>query len=189
MFETLTTEPCTIDGNRTYVTHEVVTVDGENYLVCDSCLDAHRGPGKFEGETQDDETLALALVLHALTLDGLTDAWLSDESGSVSRIGKYLLVEDGRGFVEVRTFADADAAQRELNGYEDDGLGASEDDAWISYSHGGIEVSFAGKYIGRFERLTRAQAAVSLEMRKSGYFPNVWLAGEHGPTVRRIDVW
>lgn len=189
MLDTLTAPACLIDDNRSYASHETVEVEGQTFIVCDSCLENHRGPGKFEGEAGDDQSLALALVLHALAAEGWVDEALADESGSVSRIGRYLLVEDDRGFVEVRTFDSPEAAQRELDGYEDDGLGASEDDAWISSGTRGWEVSFAGKFIGTFKRESRARAAVSLEMRKSGYYPNVWLAGEHGPSVRRIDVW
>jgi hypothetical protein len=73
--------------------------------------------------------------------------------------------------------------------YETVTVGADESDAYINYGRQGLEVSFDGKYIGRYETLRRAQAKVSLLMREHGYFPNVWLTGEHGPTIRRIDVW
>jgi hypothetical protein len=76
-----------------------------------------------------------------------------------------------------------------MDEFEDDGFGAQEDDGWISCDRGGYFASLGGKRLGTFERLSRAKAAISLEMRRSGYYPNVFLSGEHGPTVRRIDVW
>lgn len=184
--DTLTQAPCVACVSRLYGSFTTVEIDGSTYRVCDHCLLDADGPGKFEG-CRDD--LPLALALYALRRDGAYDSELSDDSLSVARFERYLLIEDSQGFVEVREFAGSTTAQAEMDGYEDDGLGASEDDAWLSYQNGGIAVSFAGKHVGTYERESRARAAVSLAMRKQGYYPNVWLAGEHGPGIRRIDVW
>jgi hypothetical protein len=168
---------------------EEVKLDGRTFRVCSDCLAQAEGPGRYDEIHEDD--LPLAVALYAVALQGGGDWSLSDEwgSGSATKFGRVILVQDERGQLDLREFADAAAAEREMNSWEDDGMGASQDDAWISYTNRGIEVSFAGKHIGTFDRLTRAQACVSLAMRKEGYFPNVWVSGEHGPTVRRIDVW
>ena len=163
-----------------------VTVEPETFYVCEACIEQHAGPGKFEGNGDD---LALALVLHALMLDSGEDHFLSDESGYMGQFGRFVLTVDDRGFVSAEEFASPEKAEARLNDAEDDGFGASEDDAWISLERGGYHVSFAAKSIGTFETERRARAAVSVEMRRTGYYPNVFLAGEHGPTVRRIDVW
>lgn len=187
--ETLTAIPCRVCESRAYVGHEDVTVGDEPYRVCDVCLADNSGPGKFEGNHSDYE-LALALVLYALVLDGdMGDHSLIDESESAYQFGNLILVQDSQGFTDVREFSDAAAATREMDGWEDDGMGAHEDDGWISYESNGIHASLSGTHLGTFTRLSRAKAAISLEMRKTGYYPNVFLSGEHGPTVRRIDVW
>lgn len=188
--ETLTATPCRVCESRTYVTHVDVKLADETVRVCDACLEAHDGPGKFEGVGHDDETLATALALYSIDLDGGADFTLSDESnGYAAQIGSFVLTVDDRGFVGVETFESDEKAMNWINRLEDDGFGASEDDGWISYERDGIHASLSGKHLGKFERLTRAQAAISVEMRKSGYYPNVFLSGEHGPSVRRINVW
>jgi hypothetical protein len=162
-------------------------VGADVFDVCEGCANEYAGPGRGEGIHADDR--ALAAVLEHLAGISMEDHWLADESGYVGVFDRYLLVKDSSGFLDVWTFADMDAAMREINSYEDDGRGADESDAYINYGRQGLEVSFDGKYIGRYETLRRAQAKVSLLMREHGYFPNVWLTGEHGPTIRRIDVW
>jgi hypothetical protein len=177
-----TRKPCYVCERTDYLNSETVQLDDARFTICETCT--RNTPGKFEGEP------ARTVVLWALTLNGFADAWLSDESyGYLGRVGKYLVQEDDQGFVTSMEFSSADAAQQKMNSYEDDGFGASEDDAWISLAHGWIDVSFAGEHLGRFETERRARAAVSVAMRKTGYFPNVWLTGEHGPSVRRIEVW
>lgn len=166
---------------------EPVTIGEDVFYACPGCMDELEGPGKHEGIGEDD--YALVVVLEYLRGISMEDHWLADESGYVGVFERHLLVEDSQGFVDVRTFTDHQAAMREINSYEDDGMGASEDDAYIAYERNGLYVSFAGKTVGTYETLRRAMAAVSVEMRRQGYFPNVWLTGEHGPTIRRIDVW
>jgi hypothetical protein len=166
---------------------ESVVIGDETLYACETCVDALEGPGKHEAVDESDR--ALCVVLEYLAGISMEDYMLTDDwQGYVGVFGKYLLLEDGRGFVEVRELADSDAAMREVNGFEDDGFGADESDAWISSERNGYSVSFDGKYIDTYPRLNRAMAKVSLLMRDSGYYPNVFLAGEHGPSVRRIDV-
>lgn len=160
----------------------------ESLYVCDSCLTDHVGPGKFERVSRDD--LPFALAMQASGPEDYADHFITDEyQGAAYVIGDRIWLEDERGFVEVRSFPSVDAAMRELNGWEDDGFGASEWDAWINCGTLGYEVSFQSKYLGTYETLRRAKARVSVEMRRTGYFPNVFFAGEHGPSIRRIEVW
>jgi hypothetical protein len=187
---TLTATPCKVCESRAYVEHVDVTIDADVFRVCDVCLADHDGPGKFEGPARDgDEQLALALVLQSLDLDGCADHFLSDESGYAAAIDRFILTIDSSGFVDVQEYVDSAVALDRMNDFEGDGFGAQGDDGWISCERGGYFASLGGKRLGTFERLTRAQAAISLEMRRSGYFPNVFLAGEHGHSVRRVDVW
>ena len=167
---------------------EMVSVwEQDDHFVCRFCISAADGPGRFEG---NGDSLGLALVLDALSGISAEDHFLTDESyGYVGQFGRHLLVQDDRGFIEARSFASPEAAEREMNGYEDTGFGASEDDGWISYEPNGIYASLSGERLGRFDTLRRAQAAISVAMRKQGYYPNVFVSGEHGPSVRRIDVW
>lgn len=166
---------------------EPVTVGSDVFYACESCESCMDGPGKHEGVDESDR--ALCVVLEHLAGISWEDYWLSDDyQGYVGVFDRFMLVEDERGFVDVRTFADADSAMRECNSFEDRGFGADENDAYIGISNRGYEVSFDGKYVDTYPRLNRAMAKVSLLMRDSGYYPNVFLTGEHGPTIRRIDV-
>jgi hypothetical protein len=172
------------------VEHVDVTVGADTFRVCDVCLADHDGPGKFEGPARDgDEQLALALVLQSIDMDGCADFFLSDESGYAAAIDRYILACDSSGFVDVREYRTPELALATLAEWENDGFGASEDDGWISCERGGYYAQLGGKDLGTFERLTRAKAAISLEMRRSGCYPNVFVADEHGPSVRRVDVW
>ncbi len=165
---------------------EAVVVGSETFYACDVCTDNLEGPGKHQGVSEDD--FALCIVLEHLAGISMEDHMLTDENyGYLGVFDRYMLLEDDRGFVEVRTFADADAAMREANSFEDDGFGADQFDAWITDEWNGYAVSFDGKYVDRFARLNRAKAMVALLMRDNGYFPNVWHATERG-SVRRIDI-
>jgi hypothetical protein len=133
----------------------------------------------------------LALVLYALDQDCAADHFLSDESGYAAAIDRFILTIDSSGFVDVQEYVDSAVALDRMNDFEDDGFGAQPDDGWIVYERHGIAASLGTEDLGVFSRLSRAQAAVSLAMRRQGYFPNVFVADEHGPnvSVRRIDVW
>jgi len=136
------------------------------------------------------DDMRLALTLEYLAGISGEDHMLTDDYyGYASQFDRYIMLVDERGSVEVREYRDSDAAGREMDSFEDGGFGASEHDAWISSEIRGYSVSFDSKYIGTYPTLRRAQAKVSLLMRETGYYPNVFLAGEHGPSVRRISVW
>ena len=165
---------------------DVVQIGADTYYVCETCSDLS-GPGKYQAVDESD--WALCVVLEWLAGVSSMDHWLSDESGYAGVSDRYMLIEDDRGFVEVREFTSVDAAMREMNSFEDDGFGASDMDAYISCDRNGYGVSFDGKFVGTYGTERRARAKVSLLMRETGYYPNVYLTGEHGPTIRRIEVW
>lgn len=168
---------------------EAVTIGSDTSFVCHFCIDETASmPGRMEGIHESD--LPLALVLDYLAGISMEDYFLSDEGwGYAGVFDRHILTIDCRGFYDVTSFQTHDLAMREVNAMEDDGMGASDEDAYISYGNHGIEVSLAGKHLGTFTTERRARAAVSVAMRKEGFYPNVWLTGEHGPTIRRIEVW
>lgn len=166
---------------------ETTVIDDEGFHVCENCIADLAGPGKHEGVHENER--GLCLVLESIIGHDGQDHWLSDEwNGWVGVIGRYVYLEDSRGFVEVREYSDKESAAKYVDSLERDGFGASEDDAWINSEYRGYSVSFSGKHIDTYDSLRRARAAVSLEMRRSGYYPNVWLAGERG-NVQMIEVW
>lgn len=166
--------------------HIVATV--EEYRCCGGCVAEHEGPGKFQGFS-DPNSLGIALILHAIDLDGGADDFMSQESwGYMARIGQYIYSTDTSGFVDFTDHNNPEDADKEFNRWYDQGWGASEDDAWIGDDRSGYGVAFDGKHIGVYPRLSRAKAKVSLLMRETGHYPNVWYEGERG-NVRRLEVW
>lgn len=149
--------------------------------ACAQCIEDHDAPGKFEALRHDRRALGVALILNAWSLDGAEDDRMYSEGwGSCERLGRFLLMTDSSGFVTIEEH-DTDAkAEEEFTRYYVQGWGASEDDAYISDDRDGYAVSFEGRHLGTFERETRARAAISLEMRRTGYYPDVWHVNERG---------
>ncbi len=59
-------------------------------------------------------------------------------------------------------------------------------DAFVHYTRAGIALEVEGKRIGTYPTLRRAAAALRLWSHRSHYWPEVWICGEHGPTVRPV---
>jgi len=175
------------EGSRLEWEYHRVTVGEDVFTVCEGCSNAYAGPGRGEGVACEDRPLAA--VLEYLAGISMEDHYLADESGYAGKFDRYILIVDDRGFVDVRTFPDSDAALREMNRYEDAGMGADEHDAWIGSEYSGYSVSFDGKHVGQYPSLRRAKAKVSLLMRETGFFPNVWLDNGGSSGIRRVDVW
>lgn len=172
------------------VSYAVAIKEDENAAyACADCVLDHSGRGKFEaaGSTRGD--IGKALILYACSMDGMEDDRMYQEGwGYCAIIGRFLLMEDDRGFVTFEEFESDDKAWEKFDRYYSSGWGAQDDDAYISDERGGYSVSFNGKYIGTFERYNRARAAVSLEMRKSGFYPSVWHVEERGD-ISNVSVW
>lgn len=159
--------------------------------ACIACAMAHDTPGKFEGNG-DLEGIATALVLYAAAGESGEDDFMSSDGwGYCGQFGQYLLFEDTQGFVTYADYGTVERAQMRFSDFYDDGWGASEDDAWISEDRGRFYVTFDGKELDLWpnnhgeisER--RAVARVRLESMRTGYWPNLWIAGERGDVIRR----
>ena len=160
-----------------------------NTLPAYCCADcATEGPGKFQANGGRHD-IGIAKILHAWSMESGEDDYMTSEGwGYCGQFGRFLLMEDTSGFVTFEEYRTTAEAQKEFDKYYSAGWGANEDDAYISEESRGYSVSFEGKHIGTFERMTRAKAAVSLAMRKSGYFPSVWVVNERG-SIDSISVW
>lgn len=161
----------------------------DDSIVCADCVGDADNPGRFEAYRGDRHAIGIALILEAWSNDGREDDYMSAEGwGYCAQFDRYLYMVDSSGFVTFEQHDDVSAACEEFTRLYSQGWGASEDDAYISDEPRGYAVSFAGKYVGTFERLNRARACVSLKMRESGYFPSVWHVGERG-SIEEISVW
>jgi hypothetical protein len=168
------------------------------------CATDHNRSGKFERYACSDptyfdpETMGKALLLYAFDGQDADDQMWNDGWGSCYRYGNYLVMEDSQGFVTFEEFKDEEAADKKFNEWYMDGWGADEDDIYIVYEHyRGWQAWESGKQIKVWApRHTdvisrrRVLAAVSLHMRHTGHFPNVWEDQERG-TVKHIgkEVW
>lgn len=180
----------------------------EDAACCMTCAESHNGPGKFEQysarEPEDfrkycAEAMGKALILYTWSLDSSWDDYMWQEGwGTVIQFGLYVLQEDDRGFVTFEEFDSAEKLQKQWDEWYSNGWGASEDDYYVQHDyHTGWEVYVAGKKIHLYPSPTeeavtrrRALAAVSLEMRRSGFYGSVWETGERGD-IREIskEVW
>ena len=183
---------------------ELRTPMQQRYHCCYPCAMEHNYPGKFEqyavNYNQHDSGAPsienMASLGTALLLDNLVsnsqfdDIMFHDGWGMCARFENYLLFEDTNGFVTYEEFESIEAAAKEYDSYFSQGWGAQDDDAYI-YEDRGYKpygVSFAGKHVGNYSRLSRARAAISLEARKSGIYPSAWYQDDRGD-LSPITYW
>lgn len=170
---------------------------GDPGHCCIYCVRDNDGLGKFEsykthGDEPDYSELGTALILHAWASEA--DDFMSPEWGYLAMFqtghlqGGYIYIEDDRGFVTFDEYTSAKSLQKAWDDLYDSGAGATEDDAYISWHRGEYSVSFSGSHLGNYETERRARAAVSLEMRKTGFYPSVWTVSDHG-NLCPISVW
>jgi hypothetical protein len=179
--------------NDHFVSRRNVVAEFDNNYCCRDCALDHNGRGKFEaysdsGDDPDLQPLGIALILYSLAMSGMADDSCGNEWEHLDRIENFLLFSDSQGFVRFDEFDSAAKAETDFDSYYSDGLGANEDDAYVSFERGEWNASFAGKHLGSYPRESRAKAAISLEMRKSGYYPNVWYS-DQGGGISLISVW
>jgi hypothetical protein len=94
---------------------EPVSVGDDTFRACEACCESLAGPG--EHEAIDEDAYPLAVVLEYLRDVSGEDHFLADEwNGYVGVFGEHVLLEDGQGFVEVRSFSTHEAALREVDG-------------------------------------------------------------------------
>ena len=153
----------------------------ENDWCCLDCAEAHNGPGKFEAYRDDLGSLGKCLILNTWSLDGDEDEYMSSEGwGYCGRFENYLLYHDTSGFVTYDEFDTVDEAVHSYLSIFEDGMGASEFDAYVFDERGKYGASLEGKHLGVYDTRRRAVAAVRLECMRTGYYPNLWYEGERG---------
>lgn len=173
---------------------------------CLPCAVANNHPGKFQKySSMDDEAfinycaedMGKALILYAWRMDGCEDEWMSPEGwGSISRFDNYLLNEDSQGFVDFDEYNTEEEAVKEYEKLYMDGWGQSDDDIYVGWDRNGYKAFQSGKEIdcwadahGEKDR-RRVLAAVSLHMRKTGFYPDVWETSDHGNvTCISKEIW
>lgn len=173
---------------------------------CMICAEEHNHPGKFQayGAVEPDifrqhyaEQMGKCLLLYEWMSEG--DDHMSNEGwGYCARIDNYLVYEDTQGFVTFDEFGSSERAEEEFYKLYKLGWGASESDYYITWDRGKYRAydGDSGKAIelwpdihGEIGR-RRALAAVSLHMRRTGYWPDVWEEGERGNITNvSEEVW
>ena len=61
-----------------------------------------------------------------------------------------------------------------------------EDDSYVHHGYRGLEVSHGNNHIGTYPDVESATHALFHAQHESGYFPNAWMSGEHGPSARPL---
>jgi hypothetical protein len=163
--------------------------DGEHVDICKDCAADAEASHKYEG--------VYAMVLDKMADLGMEDDYMSSDGwGYCGKFDNWLLYNDTQGSVTTEEFKTAELAQKHFDRLHDEGWGYSEDDASIYKDRGVYNVYFGGKELARIipgdnyfgdNPLRRAKAMISLEMRRQGWYPNVWLGDDY--SNRRIDVW
>jgi hypothetical protein len=148
--------------------------------LCGDCYGIAETSSKFDSWE--------ALALYSLGGGDEDDSCSSESWGYLARYGSWIFTEDTQGFVYAYDYGTIEKAEREFSRLYDVGYGANDDDAWVGFDHGYYHVVIAGKAIGKYERESRALAAISLEARRTGCYPNAWVESERGGMARR-DYW
>jgi hypothetical protein len=86
---------------------------------------------------------------------------------------RVTLAPEDRGFVKETGYTDAYGRATEYS--------PAEDDAYIhDRPSGGYDACMGERFLGSFDRRWQAERAITGEMQRSGFFPNVWLQDDHG---------
>jgi hypothetical protein len=150
--------------------------------ICITCVEGHKGPGKFEA--YEGEDLGKVLLLDHFAGISMEDDYMwNDGWGYCGRFDNYLLFVDTNGFVTFEEFDTVDKADQYFMRLYKEGWGAQEDDAYIGEDG---SVWFSGKAVHVWENKNgeiterRRLAAIRLEMSKQGFYPNVWIDNGRG---------
>jgi hypothetical protein len=180
----------------------------EESACCMSCAEEHNHPGKFERYMSidpryfDAESMGTVLILDVWANSGGEDEYMTQEGwGYLGRFGKYLLHQDTQGFVTYDEYESEEKALKEYDKLYKDGWGASEDDIYLTHDRG-WEAWQSGKQISVYARKgfeyddkegidrRRVLAAISVHMRKTGFYPDVWEESGHGNlTCISEEIW
>lgn len=179
----------------------------EDGVCCMTCAESHNGPGKFQKWSCSDpevfreqyaEEMGKALILYEwMGTSGEDDFMSNDGWGYCGRFGSILVMEDTSGFFDFEEFKDEEAAEKKFNEWYNEGWGAQEDDIYLVCERfqgwqaweSGKQIHVWSNHEGEITR-ERVLAAISLHMRKTGCFPNIWEESSYG-TLRNIgsEVW
>jgi hypothetical protein len=154
----------------------------EDDYACMDCVSDHANPGRFEKYVHNPEELGTVLILdHWSRNDGADEYMHAQGWGYCGLFDKYLLYEDDQGFVTYDEFPTREKATEQYERWFNDGWGAQEDDAYISYESHRPEIYFNGKPLEVWPDATgelterRMLARIRLEMIRTGFYPNVWI--------------
>jgi hypothetical protein len=185
----------------------------EASACCMPCALDHNHPGKFSqystGNDEDfmkyySEAMGTALILYEWSMNSGEDEFMSNEGwGYLARFGEYHLQIDSQGFVSYEKYKNEEQSIKEYEKLYRSGWGASEEDIYVVNDyHRGWAAWQDGKEIPCWARSgyeydnhagidrQRVLAAVSLHMRKTGFFPDIWEESDHGTlTCISEEVW
>jgi hypothetical protein len=147
--------------------------------LCGDCYDIAVTSSKFDSWE--------ALALYSLDSGAEDDSCASESWGFLARFGSWIFTEDTQGFVYAYDYGTIEKAEREFSSLYDQGYGADDNDAYIGFDHGYYHVVIDSKSIGKYDRESRALAAISLEARRTGFYPNAWVEANYG--LARRDYW
>lgn len=150
---------------------------GDDY-ACKECVSRDTGLGKFAlGDAE-------SLILYAWSMDGAEDDFMSNDSEYCGRFGQWLLYVDSQGFVSSDHYDTKEKAIAHFQSLYDDGMGASEDDGYISFEHGEYHLLVEGKHIGSYPREMRARAAMRIWASQNGFYPSLWVDDQRYGNLR-----
>ena len=186
--------PCSVGNHHVPRFHTVAELN-EDYCCLD-CAQQYNNRGRFEKyvDFSDDPefgALGTCLILYSWAQQSSEDEFMShDGMGYCGRFDNFLLYQDTQGFYEYEEFTTPQLAEKQFQSIYEDGMGASEDDAYIGTDRGRWTAYMDGKSLNIWPRndgtidRQRALARVRLEMIRTGYWPNVW--EEYGYGVRLV---
>jgi len=196
-----------IVGHHSTTEEKAATI--EDAHCCLPCAVANNHPGKFQQYSCSDadafvehcaESMGKALILYEWSMDsGSEDDRMGPEGwGNITRFGNYFLNESETGFVDFDEYESVEKARKVWDELYTDGWGQDQYDIFLSWERGKWQAydGDAGKEIevwpNREGEITRDRvlAAISLHMRKTGCFPDIWEVNERG-SVTNIgsEVW
>ena len=178
---------------------------------CLPCAVANNHPGKFQAYSSSDphdfinfcsESMGKALILYEWSMEsGAEDESMGPDGwGRITRFDNFLLNEESSGFVTFDEYKTSEEAEKVFQTLYMEGWGQTEYDIFVSHDYRRGWQAYdgdSGKVIQVWPRegseevgRQRVLAAVSLHMRKTGYFPDIWEVGERGDVTNiGHEVW
>jgi len=154
----------------------------QSYFVCDTCSEEIAQSHALEGD--------YAAILERFANESMEDDYMSTEwDGYIGRFGNWLYFSDSQGFKTAEEFKSVQDAEKRFDEIYADGMGYSDEDFTVSFDRGEYSVYQNHKRLFTHERESRCLAWISLEMRRTGFYPNVWREHERGGLSLVKNVW